>query len=75
MVMADHNGGIEMRKMSKEIQSSVDDVPRKHHGMTPSDGPRGESLDSIVKIRRLFSFSQLFAFSLTFMSTWEGMNT
>ena len=72
--MADHTGALEMRKVSKEIETSVNDV-RKEPGATSLDEPRGESLESIVKIRRLFSFSQLFAFSLTFMSTWEGMNT
>lgn len=35
----------------------------------------GKTLESVTRVRRLFNFSQIFAFSLTFMSTWEGMNT
>lgn len=34
-----------------------------------------EVLTSTTRIRRLFSEAQLFAFALTFMSTWVGMNT
>lgn len=76
--MENHNGAIEMRKMGKDVQTSVDDYsPKKQGADVPAApvGAHGESLESITKIRRLFSFSQLFAFSLTFMSTWEGMNT
>jgi hypothetical protein len=35
----------------------------------------GGSLYSQTRTRRLFSFSQLFAFSLTYMALWEGMCT
>src|ERR1700710_391968 len=70
--MADHNGGaVEMRKMGKVVHTSVE-YPEEQAAPI---GVHGENLESITKIRRLFSFSQLFAFSLTFMSTWEGMNT
>ena len=34
-----------------------------------------EGLANVQRIRRLFDFSKLFWFSLTFMSTWVGMNT
>jgi len=34
-----------------------------------------DSLTSTTRLRRLFNEAQLFAFSLTFMSTWVGMNT
>lgn len=33
------------------------------------------SIDSQVRIRQLFSFSQIFMFSLTYMGLWEGMCT
>jgi choline transport protein len=34
-----------------------------------------DSLYHQTRTRRLFSFSQLFAFSLTYMALWEGMCT
>jgi hypothetical protein len=61
----------ELKDFKRDVQSSVEyqDPP------SAPVGSDGENLESITRIRRLFSFSQLFAFSLTFMSTWEGMNT
>lgn len=35
----------------------------------------GSSVYNQTRTRRVFSFSQLFAFSLTYMSLWEGMCT
>ena len=34
----------------------------------------GKNLNSVTRICRLFSFAQLFTFSLTFMGTWKDMN-
>jgi hypothetical protein len=31
------------------------------------------NIDSVTRTRKVFSFSQLFAFSLTYMALWEGM--
>lgn len=55
-----------------ESDAKVEAVPKQR---MPLLGENGENLDSVTRIRRLFSFAQIFAFSLTFMSTWEGMNT
>ena len=33
-----------------------------------------EGLDQILRVRKLFSGAQIFAFSLTYMSVWESMN-
>ncbi|KAK5462699.1 hypothetical protein LTS15_002411 [Exophiala xenobiotica] len=67
---------MEMREASKDSISSVDRTSdeaksagfqEKHVAKaypTAAEGP---------KLRRLFSFAQLLAFSLTFMESWEVM--
>ena len=86
--MAPHNEAYELRVTGKE--DNMNDVANRfpHHNTASDDkaeygskqrmpliGANGENLVSVTRIRRLFSFPQIFAFSLTFMSTWEGMNT
>ena len=73
--MPRHDGDFEMRTLSKEALKESLKSAEKQHTTRPAGEENGRNLEEIVKIRRLFSFPQLFAFSLTFMSTWEGMNT
>lgn len=40
--------------------------------MNPEDG---SEVEKQTRTRRIFSFPQLFAFSLTYMALWEGMCT
>ena len=40
-----------------------------------SKGEEGSNVYDQTRTRRVFSFSQLFAFSLTYMALWEGMCT
>ncbi|KAF5586352.1 GABA permease [Fusarium pseudocircinatum] len=35
--------------------------------------PEGSNIYNVTRTRKVFSFSQLFAFSLTYMALWEGM--
>jgi hypothetical protein len=37
--------------------------------------PRAGELSSFLRVRKLFSSAQIFAFSLTYMSVWESMNS
>lgn len=86
--MAPDNGAYELRVTGKE--DNMNDVAHRisHYNTTSDDkveygskqrmpliGANGENLVSVTRIRRLFSFPQIFAFSLTFMGTWECMNT
>lgn len=64
----------EMRERRKSADVRVDEstyvrVDEKHHSSVPA------TIDSQVRIRRLFSFTQIFMFSLTYMGLWEGMCT
>lgn len=61
-----HADSIELEPSGKQqaIPVSVD----------ASGKPAEESgIYSVTRTRKVFSFSQLFAFSLTYMSLWEGM--
>lgn len=60
------------------IRSSGNDVSKSEFVNVddkPSSTEQGVGLDSQTRTRRLFSFAQLFAFSLTYMAVWEGMCT
>lgn len=35
--------------------------------------PEDSNIYNVTRTRKVFSFSQLFAFSLTYMALWEGM--
>lgn len=37
--------------------------------------PQNDGLETILRVRKLFSGAQIFAFSLTYMSVWESMNS
>jgi choline transport protein len=56
----------EMRERRKSADVRVDNIDRPSVPAT---------IDSQVRIRRLFSFTQIFMFSLTYMGLWEGMCT
>ncbi|KAH0432229.1 amino acid permease [Colletotrichum camelliae] len=56
--------GIEMRPTGKDA-TKINTAESKH----------GSDVYNQTRIRRVFSFSQLFAFSLTYMALWEGMCT
>lgn len=56
---------------SIELQSKEHNVVN----VEPDGRTDNGSLYSQTRTRRLFSFSQLFAFSLTYMALWEGMCT
>ncbi|KPI43354.1 putative amino-acid permease [Cyphellophora attinorum] len=71
MLVEPNGDSAESPKLEKHTQSSTE----YHAHSAALVGSDGENLASITRIRRLFNFSQLFAFSLTFMSTWESMNT
>ncbi|KAF7561260.1 hypothetical protein G7046_g2888 [Stylonectria norvegica] len=63
-----HHGGIELRPATgKETQTNVD-ITAKH------DDAASEVYNQ-TRTKKVFSFSQLFAFSLTYMALWEGMCT
>ena len=72
----------ELLTTSKEANVAVG---RSFDGRSPEKSPApspeimldrdAENVDRVTRIRRIFNFSQLFWFSLTFMSTWIGMNT
>ena len=80
--MASHEA-YELHSIGKDTNASAthrhvhdsDEKLKSDHNRPTIIGRDGENLDSVTRIRRLFSFAQIFAFSLTFMSTWEGMNT
>ncbi|KAK7409672.1 hypothetical protein QQX98_008187 [Neonectria punicea] len=62
--------------------SHSDDIEMPHGGKdevtvdaTTKTGDGNSSVYNQTRTRRVFSFSQLFAFSLTYMSLWEGMCT
>lgn len=40
-----------------------------------AESKHGSDVYNQTRTRRVFSFSQLFAFSLTYMALWEGMCT
>ncbi|KAK6821272.1 hypothetical protein PG987_015672 [Apiospora arundinis] len=70
---------VELRSRSKETSKSKDDgvtVDVDAGGKSPLPPTSGHhpylSTDSQTRTRRLFSMSQLFAFSLTYMGTWEA---
>lgn len=56
---------------SFELQAKTKDVV----SVEASSNPEDAWLYSQTRTRKLFSFSQLFAFSLTYMALWEGMCT
>lgn len=65
--------------MAKE-ESSIHLRPDHGNKMESSIAVAGKNENdtgaySQTRTRKLFSFSQLFAFSLTYMSLWEGMCT
>ncbi|OAG37287.1 hypothetical protein AYO21_08472 [Fonsecaea monophora] len=81
--MSDHSEAYELHKVDKDVQLTVNrfanhktsDHAESGYGAASNVGGNGQTIESVTRVRRLFSFSQIFAFSLTFMSTWEGMNT
>lgn len=71
--MADRNAPQEMSEHSKDIDVDVhEDYGQKQHDQKTS---APETIESAVRVRRLFSTAQLFMFSLTNMGLWEGMCT
>jgi hypothetical protein len=79
--MSAHAAAYELSTQTKDSKVSVDgqDSPHAQTNGTSRHAAatqhQHESLASTTRIRRLFSEAQLFAFALTFMSTWVGMNT
>lgn len=77
-IMDQTDKSYELRERSKDatVQLSevneVDGINEETHG---SHAPAPAAIDSQVRIRRLFSFTQIFMFSLTYMGLWEGMCT
>lgn len=74
-VIDQENKSFELRRRSKDagvqaITSEVSDDAHDH-----SLAPIPATIDSQVRIRRVFSFTQIFMFSLTYMAVWEGMCT
>ncbi len=81
---SDHGEAYELHKVDKDAQRMVNRYTNRKSDDKSATGHAaaseivhapGQNLESVTRVRRLFSFSQIFAFSLTFMSTWEGMNT
>lgn len=72
-----------LRKREKDVElnvagfSAISPTAKESSGYASASEVtgNGQTLESVTRVRRLFNFSQIFAFSLTFMSTWEGMNT
>lgn len=62
----DANHAVEECKSEKESHVNIQDIPHQDD----TDIAKHTS-----RIRRIFNFTQIFAFSLTFMSTWLGMCT
>ncbi|ETN41421.1 uncharacterized protein HMPREF1541_03356 [Cyphellophora europaea CBS 101466] len=79
--MAAHGEAYELRSTGKDISVTADrnPSPQSESGATSKQetltNRQHEGLSNSTRIRRLFSEAQLFAFALTFMSTWVGMNT
>ena len=74
--MATHGEAIEMSRDygGKGTGQKGDTVQTSEIGRETS--PKvGEGLHSILRVRKLFSSAQIFAFSLTYMSIWESMNS
>ncbi|KAF2838116.1 amino acid transporter [Patellaria atrata CBS 101060] len=71
----------EMMVTDKSADVTVQQYPSSEEGHNGSkkEGSREFEayghIESQTRVRRLFNFIQLFAFSLTFMSSWEGMCT
>lgn len=70
----------EMRRRSKGsdilVSEDIHDHDHDHDRVQEKTRPLvPTTLDSQVRIRRLFSFTQIFMFSLTYMGLWEGMCT
>merc|ERR1712000_757434 len=67
---------MEMREASKDSISSLDrtsDEPRSAGFQEKHVAKAYPTAAEAPKLRRLFSFAQLLAFSLTFMESWEVM--
>lgn len=54
-----------------ELQPTVKDASQ----IDANESKHGSEVYNQTRTRRVFSFSQLFAFSLTYMALWEGMCT
>ena len=67
---------VELRARSKDTKAKDDGVSVGVDGKSPSPSTSvhhpSMTTDSQTRTRRLFSMSQLFAFSLTYMGTWEA---
>lgn len=62
--------------MSQQESIEMKDAAKSQVTVDASGKPDTEnSVYNQTRTRRVFSFSQLFAFSLTYMSLWEGMCT
>lgn len=68
--MADQNRAHELSEVSKEVDINIDEGHHDQQKHTPS-----RHIENVVRVRRLFSTTQLFMFSLTNMGLWEGMCT
>ncbi|KAK7966276.1 uncharacterized protein PG986_000553 [Apiospora aurea] len=66
----DDGGGRTKESSSTTVQATHD----KSDGSGSSGSVVDEAVHNQTRTRRLFSMSQLFAFSLTYMGTWEGWN-
>lgn len=64
MSVASRNESLELGQANK-APVTVD------HGVTTEND--NNSVYNQTRTRKVFSFSQLFAFSLTYMALWEGM--
>lgn len=68
-IMDDADSSYEMKQ--REKRATVQAI--QLHERARAEAPAG--IDTQVRIRRLFSFTQIFMFSLTYMGLWEGMCT
>lgn len=66
--MDERGAAYELRDIDVKDGSHVQ-VAEKTIGGAPA------SIDSQTRVRRLFSTTQIFIFSLTYMGLWEGMCT
>ena len=72
--MSNHGEAMEMSEgyrtaagLKKEGKVHTNEANRE---TSPNEGER---LNSMLRVRKLFSGAQIFAFSLTYMSIWESM--
>ena len=68
VIMNTHGEAIELSARQNDGKGATSEVI--------ADGAKhGEGLGRMLNVRKLFSSQQIFAFSLTYMATWETMNS